>query len=240
MKNYQQRIRSSHTMSTLKKLAARLPHRWQAELKRIYFGRQIARDCFDTSEHEFGLLASFLKPGDWAIDIGANVGQYTKRMSDLVGPTGRVLAFEPVGATFALLAANAERFAHGNVSFFNAAVSDRLTVSGMAIPRFSSGLQNYYEAHITSGNEGSVQVLTISLDALAIEQAVALIKVDAEGHEAYVLGGMLQLIKRSRPVLIVETDSAEVIDRLRELGYAVERESGSSNVLCRPLSSWRD
>ncbi len=222
-------------MSTLKRLAARLPHRWQAELKRIHFGRQIAQDRFNTSEAEFGLLPQLLKISDWVIDVGANVGQYTKRFSDLVGPKGRVLAFEPVPATFALLAANVERFAHGNVSLFNAAVSDQLQVLGMAIPRFPTGLQNYYEAHLTTGGEAGVSVLTLSLDALAITQKVALIKIDAEGHEAHVLAGMRQLIDRSRPVLIIETGSAELVDDMKRRGYAVERSSGSSNVVCRPL-----
>ena len=222
-------------MSTLKRLAARLPHRWQAELKRIHFGRQIAQDRFNTSEAEFGLLPQLLKISDWVIDVGANVGQYTKRFSDLVGPKGRVLAFEPVPATFALLAANVERFAHGNVSLFNAAVSDQLQVLGMAIPRFPTGLQNYYEAHLTTGAEAGVSVLTLSLDALAITQQVALIKIDAEGHEAHVLAGMRQLIDRSRPVLIIETGSAELVDDMKRRGYAVERSSGSSNVVCRPL-----
>jgi FkbM family methyltransferase len=221
-------------MTTLKRLAARLPHRWQAELKRIHFGRQIDQNRFDTSEAEYRLLPELLHAGDWAIDVGANVGQYTKRFSDLVGPTGRVLAFEPVPATFALLAANAERFAHGNVSLFNAAVSDRMAVLGMAIPRFQTGLQNYYEAHLTPGAEAGVQVLTMNLDALAIAQRVALIKIDAEGHEAQVLAGMQRLIAESRPVLIVETGSVELIESLKRTGYTVERLAGSSNIVCRP------
>ena len=222
-------------MSTFKRIAARLPHRWQAELKRLHFGRQIAQDRFDTSEAEYGLLPQLLQPGDWAIDVGANVGQYTKRFSDLVGPRGRVLAFEPVPATFALLAANAERFAHGNVSLFNAAVSDQLQVMGMAIPRFPTGLQNYYEAHLTGAADAGVQVLTVSLDALSIAQKVALIKIDAEGHEAHVLAGMWQLIERSRPVLLIETGSDQLVDEVKRRGYAVARSAGSSNVVCRPL-----
>ncbi len=222
-------------MSVLKTLAARLPHRWQAELKRLHFGRQIAHDRFNTSEAEYALLGGWLKPGDWAIDVGANVGQYTKRFSDLVGPAGRVLAFEPVPATFALLAANAERFAHGNVSLFNAAISDKLEVLGMSIPRFSTGLQNYYGAEITQDGTGGVRVLSLSLDALSIPGKVRLIKVDAEGHEAHVVAGMEQLIARARPVLIVETGSEGVIARLRGFGYDVQRATGSSNVVCRPL-----
>ena len=220
-------------MTILKRMAARLPARWQGELKRLHFGRQIARDAFFTSEAEFGMLPDLVCSGDWVMDIGANVGQYTKRLSDLVGPTGRVLAFEPVPQTFALLAANAERFAHANVTLFNAAVSSRLDVLGMSIPRFNTGLVNYYEAHLTQDAAAGVQVLTMSIDALAIAHPVSLIKIDAEGHEAHVLGGMQSLLRHHHPSLIVETGSAALIQGLADLGYEVTRAAGSSNVVCR-------
>lgn len=181
------------------------------------------------------MLADFVREGDWAVDVGANVGQYTKRLSDLVGRSGRVFAFEPVPATFALLAANAERFAHANVSLFNAAVSARLDVMGMAIPRFSTGLVNYYEAHLTQTPDSGVQVLTLPLDSLNIEHPVALVKIDAEGHEAHVLAGMWALIDRFKPVLIVETGPTALIDDLKRHGYRADRAPGSSNVVFRPL-----
>ena len=224
------------TTMLIKRLAARLPHRWQAELKRVHFGRQIARDTFNTSEAEFKLLDGLVRAGDWVIDIGANVGQYTKRMSDLVGPSGRVVAFEPVPATFALLAANAERFRYANVTLINAAVSERLDVMGMSIPRFGTGLVNYYEARITAGG-GETLVLTMPIDSMPIEHPVSLVKIDAEGHEAFVIAGMRRLIQRHKPTMIVETGSAELISAIEAMGYRVERSTGSSNVVCRPLAN---
>lgn len=218
----------------LKRMAARLPHRWQAELKRLHFGRQIARNAFDTSEAEYQLLPQFVNQGDWVIDIGANVGQYTKRLSDLVGAQGRVIAFEPVPATFALLAANTERFAFGNVTLINAAVSARLDVLGMDIPRFETGMVNYYEARLVENPVSGVKVLTMPVDSLLIDHPVSLVKIDAEGHEAHVLAGMHRLIERFKPTLIVETGSAELIASIERFGYQVQRSPGSSNVVCRP------
>jgi len=217
----------------MKQIAARLPHRWQSELKRLHFGRQIARNDFNTSEAEYQMLSQWVQPGDWVLDIGANVGQYTKRLSDLVGAEGRVIAFEPVPATFALLSANAERFQHGNVSLFNAAVSGKLDVLGMDIPRFASGLVNYYQAHLTEGGQGATRVLTLPIDALQIDRRVSLIKVDAEGHEAQVIDGMQALLARWKPLLIVETGSQPLVERITSLGYEVSRLAGSSNVVCR-------
>lgn len=223
-------------MTVLKRAAAHLPQRWQAELKRLHFARQIARDRFETHEAEFARLHELIAPGDWVIDVGANIGQYTKRMSDLVGPDGRVLAFEPVPDTFTLLAANVNQFRHANVTLFNAAVSARVEVLGMAMPRFDTGLTNYYMAHLVNAAEAELKVLTMPLDALPIERRVSLIKIDAEGHEAVVLQGMRALLERSRPAMIIETGSAELVATLEGMGYRVERAPKSSNVLCRPVA----
>ena len=169
-----------------------------------------------------------------AIDIGANVGQYTKRMSDLVGAEGRVIAFEPVPVTFSLLAANVVRFAHCNVTLINAAVSERMDVLGMDIPRFATGLTNFYEARLVAGSTAATRVLTLPVDALPLDKPIALIKIDAEGHEAFVLQGMRRLVDRFKPALIVETGSAELISNIEQMGYEVSRHTGSSNVVCRP------
>ena len=234
-------------MQILKKMAAHLPERGQAELKRLHFARQIKADRFRTPEAEFDLLAQWIAAGDWVIDIGANVGHYTKRMSELVGASGRVLSFEPVPATFALLAANAELFRFANVSLFNAAASDRMAVVSMTMPDFDSGLHNFYEAHLTEQPEdrpadppsnNALSVLTLPVDSVCFGQPISFIKIDAEGHEAAVLAGMDALIERCKPTLLVETGSSEVVERLASRGYDWSRGKGSANVVfsaTRPL-----
>ncbi|GAA3978100.1 FkbM family methyltransferase [Allohahella marinimesophila] len=221
-------------MTILKRVAAKLPESWQAELKRLHFSRQLKNGTFNTDEPEYGILDSLIKPGDWVLDVGANVGHYTKRFSELVGTGGRVVAFEPVPETMALLAANVRKFKFPNVTLFNTAVSDRVDVVGMSLPKFASGLTNYYEANLTSSQDAQLTVLTVPIDALFLDRPIALIKIDAEGHEAFVLAGMNKLIRTRRPTLIVETGSEEVINSLTSLKYEAERLPGSPNVLFRP------
>lgn len=221
-------------MPLLKKLAAKLPDRWQNELKRLHFARQIKNNGFYTNEPEYKMLSEFVNPGDWVIDIGANVGHYTKRLSELAGPQGRVIAFEPIPVTFSLLSSNIQLFPNANVSLINAAVSDRLDVVGMSFPEFTTGLTNYYEAHLLSSGEGALSVLTVPLDSLPIDRKIALVKIDTEGHEASVLAGMRRLIEASHPVLIVETGSSEVIADLEKMGYTSRRLDKSPNVLFTP------
>jgi FkbM family methyltransferase len=224
-------------VNPMKRLAALLPNSWQHELRRRHFQSEIRRGRFYTDEKEYALLDTLLRAGDWALDVGANVGHYTKRMAELVGPSGRVIALEPVPDTFSLLAANARLFAHANVSLLNIAASDRLAVADMQIPRFASGLSNYYQASLGAG-PGGVAVLTLPIDELSLP-TVRLVKIDVEGHELPALRGMRELIQRDHPVLIVETGSQETTNLLGSLDYTVERLPGSSNLLCRPRTTRR-
>ena len=217
-----------------KRLAARLPTSAQHELRRIFFRSQIRRRTFFTNEKEYALLDRFLTHGDWALDIGANVGHYAMRMAQLVGPNGRVIAVEPIPDTFALLAENVRHFGHTNVSLLNCAASDETSGVGMEIPKWTDGLDNYYQAHVVAGTTATT-ILALPMDALALPQ-LALVKIDAEGHELPVLRGMRDLLRRHRPALIVETSAGEAITFMRSLSYTVQRLTGSSNVLCTPES----
>ena len=62
-------------------------------VKRIYVGK-----CLDLygqySEGEVKLMRTFLREGDTAIDVGANIGALTVPMSQMVGKNGRVYAIE--------------------------------------------------------------------------------------------------------------------------------------------------
>jgi FkbM family methyltransferase len=222
------------SLNVVKNVLGLLPQEWQSEMKRVYYGRQIRRGTFHTAEPEYSLLDSMIKSGQWVLDIGANIGHYTRRFSELAGPGGRVLAFEPVPETFTLLAANLKRARCTNVTLINAAASDKAETVGFAIPSFKTGMKNYYEAHIaSSADAGGLSVLTLSIDSLALPNRVAMVKIDAEGHEYPVLQGMLELLRRDHPLLIVETDSEQVVQLLSGLGYSHERLPGSPNLIFR-------
>ena len=70
--------------SVLKQIAARMPLRWQQEMKRHLFRWRIARHRYGADEPEVQLIGDLVGPGDWVIDVGANVGHYTLRFSELV------------------------------------------------------------------------------------------------------------------------------------------------------------
>jgi FkbM family methyltransferase len=216
----------------LKKIAAQFPRCWQQELKRTYFGAQITLKRFRTDEKEYAILKDFVSAGDWVIDVGANIGHYSAKLSQIVGKNGRVIAFEPVPDTFDLLATNAMRFEHRNITLLNVAASHRAGVVSVRVPKFDSGLHNYYQAHLTR-EDGDFEVFCITVDSLLLPHRISLAKVDAEGHELSVLIGMREVIQRDHPILIVEDNVPEVIPFLREFGYLSEKLEDSSNRIFR-------
>jgi FkbM family methyltransferase len=220
----------------LRRLAAHLPVKWQQELKRHYFSRQIRAKAFRTREPEYDLLPSLVSAGDWVLDIGANVGHYTMRFSELVGEDGRVISFEPVPETFELLARHAAMAPCKNISLINAAASASFGVSPMSIPKSGDAhLLNYYRAHLSADAHFSgFHVLRLSVDSLALPNTVRLVKVDTEGHELPVLVGMKRLLERARPTVIAEDGDPEVSRFLESLGYASEKLATSCNRLFRP------
>jgi FkbM family methyltransferase len=211
---------------------------YQHELKRLHYARQISSRRFRSPEPEFSVLDRWLGEGDAAIDIGANVGHYTLRLAQIVGPGGRVLAFEPVQETFALLTANVFAALMPQVTLLNVAVSSRAYVGHMAIPQFGPGGRNYYQAHLTHGSS-DLPVLCVTLDSLNIPVRVKLVKIDAEGHELEVLEGMHRLIARDGPVLIVERNSRDLSDCARRFGYRSLTFPESPNCVLLPADSCR-
>lgn len=219
-------------LALLKRLAGRLSRPWQQELKRLHFARLIRKGQFSADEPEFERLAEWVRPGDWVLDIGANVGQYTVRLSELVGANGRVIAFEPVPPTFELLAANVARARFANVTLVNAAASDGAGIVGMAVPQLDTGLDNYYMAHMTEEG-GGLQVVSLPIDSVRLPATVALAKIDVEGHELKALRGMETILVRDHPRLIVEGRSGDVASFLGRLGYVHEDTARSPNRVFR-------
>jgi FkbM family methyltransferase len=176
-----------------------------------------------------GALA-FLRPGSVAIDVGANLGEWTVPLARSVGAAGRVLAIEPsprsAAALESTLAANALRQAE----VIRCAIGDRDGVAQFAVPIITSARTDTGTARIgpaCAGHE-ALRVSLRSLDLLAGERGldrIDLIKIDVEGHERQALDGAAAILDRCRPVLVIETgheaggDRAAIHDRLRGIGY---------------------
>lgn len=70
----------------------------------MYFIGAYCRDIFEPEVLAF--LKDRLLPGQTAVDVGANVGYISLYLAKRVGPSGRVVAFEPNPYAFGLLESN--------------------------------------------------------------------------------------------------------------------------------------
>ena len=150
-------------------------------------------------EDQFGpALKAEIRPGDTVWDIGANLGLYTQEFLTAAGPTGRVVAFEPVPSCFDRLR---ERFAgSGQVKLINAAVGEHDGEIAMSLDPDPLAATHRIGGPVAGGGQ-PVLVPIRSAASVAAEAGAwfpTVVKIDVEGHEGAVLDGMVDLLKDPR------------------------------------------
>jgi FkbM family methyltransferase len=203
----------------LKALAYRvLPKSVYTELRH----QKHLRDLATATEPEEQVVRSLIQSGQTVLDIGANFGVFTRLFSELVGPDGLVISFEPVPQTFRTLAAGVERLRLSNVKPINKAVSDHIGSASMMVPQYvDSKGENLYESRIVNAPDSpdSFSVQTVTIDSLQLP-AVHFIKIDVEGHELQAIRGGRETIQKFHPTLMVEVSSPQTVALLcDELKY---------------------
>ena len=170
-------------------------------------------------EGELVTLLQILVPGQVVVDVGANIGTHTIPFAERVTNTGLVLAFEPQRQVFCYLTANVQLNNLLNVVTFQNALSN--SPGEVLIPLRDPRLKfNFGAVNAEESPEGE-PVDVLELDNLNLERC-NLIKIDVEGMERKVIEGAGKTIRRTRPVLFVETttvNSREVIEILRDFRY---------------------
>src|SRR6185369_10140974 len=126
---------------------------------------------------ETRLFKREIKPGQTVLDIGANIGYYTLIAAKLVGPTGKVYAFEPDPANFRLLKKNVEGNGHTNVVLVDCAVSDKDQKVRLYLNPSNKGDHRIYDS---KDGRSSIAARTIRLDEFFIkmDKKVHFIKMD--------------------------------------------------------------
>lgn len=180
--------------------------------------------------HEFNemlFIRRFLRAGDSFIDGGANIGVYSLLAASIVGPTGRVDAFEPDAVAASRLRENIELNGLTNVHVHEAALSD---TPGRI--RFAQGLD--VSNRMVSSNEAGLQ--TADVEAVRLDDSLEpgarymMAKLDVEGAEIAALRGaeqhldagnppVWQLEAMERQLRKLGTSRKEVVSLLRQHGY---------------------
>jgi len=183
-----------------------------------YIGRSL-EVYGEYSEHEIAVLRQCVRPGDTVFDVGANIGTLTLPLSQFVGSTGWVAAFEPQRPIYHLLCGNLALNEIANVHAVHCAIG--ATDSLIRVPLLNYRLVDNYGG-VAIGAEVGDEVRLRTIDGMYLQQ-LRLIKIDVEGQEIEVIRGAAQTISRLRPLMFVENDrrdrSAALIAAIQALGY---------------------
>ncbi len=142
--------------------------------------------------------------GATVFDVGANKGVYCYWLSRAVGRQGRVFAFEPQPELQPHLAKVKNDFRLDNVRIVAMALSDAPGEAALFRDYSGAGHASFED---TGKRSETVGVLKTTMDSFANEHDlddIAFMKLDVEGHELNALKGGEGLLRRSRPLLLLE------------------------------------
>jgi FkbM family methyltransferase len=156
--------------------------------------------------------SKIIQPGDVVIDIGANIGAHTLHFAKLVGPKGKVLAFEPTDYAFSKLKKNLSLNPHlqARVIAFQTLLESGENKKPTFLPSSWDLTENpekqKHPVHLGTYNtleNASVSTLDSILKTLEIPK-VQFLKMDVDGYELEVLKGAQQSLKTHFPNIVME------------------------------------
>lgn len=201
---------------------------------------------------------SFLKekvqPGAVVYDIGANRGQMALYFSKLVGPSGKVLSFEPVPENFQLLEQNISLNHLINVAAFQLALAADDKPRQFCFHSQSHTMGTFADKMTKLDYwEKQIEVKCDTLDHLIATGLLKpdVLKIDVEGAGAEVLKGAEQTLRQHRPMIYMEVHASsisspewEALQRLKtDFGYQINDINGTFGENRGPLwgaAAWCD
>lgn len=188
-------------------------------------------------------LKHLVRQGDTVIDIGANLGYYARIFSQIAGPSGRVLAVEPVVPVMNVLRRNLRRCT--NVEFFNCALGAEEKRIVMANDSSAeSGYMGTGRNFVNEDGHKAAQEFAAEMKRgsrlFGGLERIDVIKCDIEGYEAVVMEEMKPLLEKFRPTVLLETggdNRRRMVELFAGMGYSASVLEGGREV---PMSLSND
>jgi FkbM family methyltransferase len=189
--------------------SVRLQYRETLGLSSLLYG------TFEMAELKF--VGRYLRSGDAAFDIGANVGMFSVVMGLATADGGRVIALEPVPSNVARLKQNLDRNRLANVD-----------IRAIALGSCDAELELHLAEDAAYHSFGPIEKPFRSVRSLNVPvrrldnvwreisaPAVRFVKIDVEGGEEQILKGAKEFLAACRPVVLIEANSAAHLKRLQ-------------------------
>ncbi len=173
-------------------------------------------------------LDKLVRRGDHCLDIGANLGYYTRTLAQRVGPEGWVHAVEPMAPMRRVLEKNLRGLRNSNVTIYPYALgeADREVVMANDSAR-ETGYLGTGQNFVKESAEQDCQVehraeMRRGSELFGELPRLDFIKCDIEGYEWHVMQEMRPLLEKYRPTVLIETggeNRPRIIALFEELGY---------------------
>lgn len=155
------------------------------------------------AQKEIDILLRFVRRGDIVVDAGAYIGTHTRAFSISVGSSGQVFSFEPNPESYKLLVAGLELDNISNVVAERVALGNHNGVAYISATIADNGGASWIDYTDKIGPETSVK----KLDDFIFSH-LDFLKADVEGGELEVLQGGLVSIRKHKPTIFLETNTA--------------------------------
>lgn len=172
-------------------------------------------------------LPKLVGEGATAIDIGANLGYYSRYISQAIGEGGRLYSVEPVAPILGVLRHNLRHCPNVEILPYALGEEEREIVMCNDTARyqgyFGTG-QNFVGDASTAEGEGERFPAQMRRGSELFSKLTRLnfIKCDIEGYEVVVMNELRPLLERFRPTVLIETggeNRAKIIKLFHSLGY---------------------
>lgn len=151
------------------------------------------------------ILRQYTKPGDFCLDVGANLGFYTIKLGRWVLPGGKVAAFEANPSMINRIRQNIALNNFTHVSVIQKAIHNKLGTSSFYI-RADPGKSSIH-GHRATESDQQITVETLTIDEFIAQSRwdrLDIIKIDIEGNDCNALLGAAQALRCFRPFIVFE------------------------------------
>lgn len=178
---------------------------------------------FEKGELEF--VSQYLRHGDTAMDIGANIGLFAVVMGRTIGQRGEVIAFDPVPTNIVRLKSNLNRNGISAEAVYELALGSS---NGQMELKMSddTAYASMHKVEYGFGNGKVIQVNVKRLDDIWNERGrpmISFIKMDVEGAEVEVIKGAGEMLAQCHPTMLIEANTpqhlAKLMEALQPFGY---------------------